>query len=91
PDWAEPVWHLFVVRHAHRDALQSRLKASGIGTLIHYSVPPHQQAAYASLGFAASAFPLASQLASEILSLPMGPHQAAEATTSVIAAVRAAG
>jgi dTDP-4-amino-4,6-dideoxygalactose transaminase len=29
-DWAEPIWHLFVVRHAQRDALQERLSDAGV-------------------------------------------------------------
>ena len=74
PDWAEPVWHLYVVRSTKRDALQQRLTAAGIGTLIHYPIPPHMQAAYAGLGIEPAALPRARQLASEVLSLPMGPH-----------------
>ena len=76
PDWADPVWHLFVVRHPQRDALQRWLSAAGIVTLIHYPIPPHKQAAYAHANFAADAFPLASRLADEALSLPMGPQLA---------------
>jgi dTDP-4-amino-4,6-dideoxygalactose transaminase len=74
PEWAEPVWHLYVVRSRDRDGLQQRLNEAGIGTLIHYPIPPHMQAAYADLGLAPEALPLARQLASEVLSLPMGPH-----------------
>lgn len=74
PDWAEPVWHLYVVRTPDRDAVQTRLTAGGIGTLIHYPIPPHMQAAYAGMGLAPDAFPLARRLAGEVLSLPMGPH-----------------
>ncbi len=74
PSWAEPVWHLFVVRHPQRDALQRHLTAAGIGTLIHYPRPPHQQPAYAATPLAAASHPIASRLASEVLSLPMGPH-----------------
>lgn len=74
PDWAEPVWHLFVVRSANRDALQERLSEGGIQTLIHYPIPPHMQAAYADLGMSAHDLPLARQLAGEVLSLPIGPH-----------------
>jgi dTDP-4-amino-4,6-dideoxygalactose transaminase len=47
PDWATPVWHLFVIRHPQRDALQQKLTEAGIGTLIHYPVPPHRSGAYA--------------------------------------------
>lgn len=78
PEWAEPVWHLFVMRHPERDALMKRLKEAGVGTLIHYPVPPHLQTAYAVMGFGAGAFPVAERMAGEILSLPMGPQMAAE-------------
>lgn len=74
PAWADPVWHLFVVRHPERDRLQQHLAAAGIGTLIHYPCPPHLQEAYSELGFAAGAFPLTERMAEEVLSLPMGPH-----------------
>lgn len=72
PDWAEPVWHLFVVRHPERDALVKRLNEAGVGTLIHYPVPPHLQAAYAEMGFGVGAFPVAERIAGEVVSLPMG-------------------
>jgi dTDP-4-amino-4,6-dideoxygalactose transaminase len=74
PDWASPVWHLFVIRHPQRDALQAQLTKAGISTLIHYPVPPHRSGAYASLGLAQSPLPLTEALASEVLSLPNGPH-----------------
>ena len=89
PDWAEPAWHLFVVRSPGRDALQARLGEAGIGTLIHYPLPPHRQQAYADLGFSADAFPIANRLADQLLSLPIGPHQPEAATAAVIDAVRA--
>jgi dTDP-4-amino-4,6-dideoxygalactose transaminase len=74
PAWAEPVWHLFVVRHPQRDAFQSRLNEAGIGTLIHYPVPAHLSGAYADRGFKPGAFPLAEEAARTVLSLPIGPH-----------------
>jgi len=74
PDWAEPAWHLYVVRTQEREALQNRLAAAGIGTLIHYPIPPHMQGAYADLAIGAGDLPLARDLAREVLSLPMGPH-----------------
>jgi dTDP-4-amino-4,6-dideoxygalactose transaminase len=87
PDWAEPAWHLFVVRAPQRQALQQRLSDAGIGSLIHYPIPPHKQQAYAGLGAAADAYPLASRLADEVLSLPIGPHLAASDVDRVVAAV----
>ena len=74
PPDMKPVWHLFVVRHAKRDLLQEKLNGAGIGTLIHYPVPPHMSGAYADAGFKAGAFPLAEESARTVLSLPMGPH-----------------
>lgn len=90
PKWAAPVWHLFVVQHPQRDALQQRLGEAGVGTLIHYPIPPHRQAAYADAGFAAEEFPIASRLADEVLSLPMGPQLPMDDAARVIEAVRAA-
>jgi dTDP-4-amino-4,6-dideoxygalactose transaminase len=84
PEWSDPVWHLFVVRHQNRDALQQYLAASGVGTLIHYPVPPHGSAAYAARFEPPSAFPGAEQLAATVLSLPIGPHTAATEVEKVI-------
>ena len=89
PEWAEPVWHLFVVRHPHRDELQKRLADAGIGSLIHYPIPPHRQQAYSQLGFAADAFPYTSRMANEVLSFPIGPHLDSNAVKQVIAEVLA--
>lgn len=87
PDWAEPAWHLFVIRHPQRDTLAQRLDEMGVATLVHYPVPPHKQRAYAEASFKADACPLAEQLASEVLSLPMGPHLLPEKVGQVIEAV----
>ena len=86
-EWADPAWHLFVVRHPQRDALHKHLADAGIGSLIHYPIPPHKQQAYAEAGYPADAFPLASQLAGEVLSLPMGPQKALDQVDTVVAAL----
>lgn len=88
PNWAEPAWHLYVVRSRARDALQARLAEAGVGSLIHYPIPPHLQAAYADAGLAAGALPLAERLAGEVLSLPIGPQLKPDGVASVIAAAR---
>lgn len=70
------VYHLYVVRTANgptRDRLQQHLTAAGVGTLIHYPVPPHRQQAYADLGIPAGSLPIAEQLAATCLSLPLYP------------------
>lgn len=90
PDWAQPVWHLFVVRHPRRDDFQQRLAQAGVQTLIHYPIPPHRQAAYAGLGIAPGTLPIAERLAAEVLSLPIGPHLSGAQAEQVVAAVKAA-
>ena len=84
PDWASPAWHLYVVRSSNRSVLQTRLTEAGIGTLIHYPIPPHKQAAYSHLDISSDALPLARDLADQVLSLPMGPHLGASEIKSVI-------
>lgn len=88
PAWAEPVWHLYVVRTSRRDALQAHLHAAGIGTQIHYPTPPHLAPAYAAAGWPRGAFPIAEQLASEVLSLPIGPHHTAAQIDEVCDTIR---
>jgi dTDP-4-amino-4,6-dideoxygalactose transaminase len=74
PDWADPVWHLFVIQSVSRERLQGALQTSGIGSLVHYPVPPHLQGAYVELGLRQGELPIAERIHREILSLPIGPH-----------------
>jgi dTDP-4-amino-4,6-dideoxygalactose transaminase len=89
PDWAEPVWHLYVVQHPQRDALHQALTDDGVGSLIHYPIPPHRQQAYAQAGFEKGAFPLAEHMAAQVLSLPIGPAMPESDVEQVIEAVKA--
>jgi dTDP-3-amino-3,4,6-trideoxy-alpha-D-glucose transaminase len=89
PQWAEPVWHLYVVRAERRAALMAAFDRAGIGALIHYPIPPNLQQAYADLGWPAGSFPLAEKLADTVLSLPMGAHLKPAAVDEVAAVVRA--
>jgi dTDP-4-amino-4,6-dideoxygalactose transaminase len=87
PDWAEPVWHLFVIRTKDRESLQAHLASRDIQTLIHYPIPPHRQQAYADSPAADARLPIAEQLASEVLSLPIGPQMPFDHAQAVIAAI----
>lgn len=89
PEGADPAWHLFVIRHEARDRLQAALAERGIGTLIHYPVPPHRQPAYAELGYAAGDFPIAEAIHREVLSLPLWPGMTDAQVDELVAAVRA--
>ncbi|MBV7539236.1 DegT/DnrJ/EryC1/StrS family aminotransferase [Duganella sp. sic0402] len=90
PSWAEPVWHLYVVRHPQRDVLAKALAEQGVGTIVHYPVPPHLQPAYADQGYKEGDFPLAEAIHREVLSLPIGPTMSEAQALEVCAAVRKA-
>jgi dTDP-4-amino-4,6-dideoxygalactose transaminase len=90
PAWAQPAWHLFVVRSPKRDALQKKLKEGGVDTLIHYPVPPHLQPAYAEMKAGPGSYPVSERLHAEVLSLPMGPHLDERGLKQVIDVVRSA-
>jgi dTDP-4-amino-4,6-dideoxygalactose transaminase len=88
PDYADPVWHLFVIRHTNRNALQNRLTEAGIGTMIHYPIPPHRQKAYARLNSMEGDFPIAEAMAEHVISLPMGPQMQADKVASIVEVLR---
>jgi dTDP-4-amino-4,6-dideoxygalactose transaminase len=67
------VFHLFVIRSRHRDALRDHLDACGVASAIHYPTPIHLQPAYADLGLGPGSLPVAERLASENCSLPIFP------------------
>lgn len=71
PEWADPVWHLYVIRSPEREALQGFLQARGIDTMIHYPTPPHRQRCYADRSW--DDLHIADRLAREVLSLPIYP------------------
>lgn len=84
---ATHVYHLFVIRTDKRDDLQRHLSEKGIGTLIHYPIPPHLQKAYAHLQHRPGDFPVAERLAGTCLSLPLWPgmtHENVEFVGEVI-------
>ncbi len=90
PGWADPVWHLFVVRVPDRDAVQTAMKTDGVETMVHYPVPPHLQGAYRGLGHAAGSLPVSEAIHREVLSLPLWPQIAAAQQTAVARALRGA-
>jgi dTDP-4-amino-4,6-dideoxygalactose transaminase len=94
PNEVSPSWHLYVVRHPMRDELQRKLTAAGVGTLIHYPIPPHLQAAFISLGIPLGALPISEKIHREVLSLPICPtlteKQVDEVATACLAAVKCA-
>jgi len=80
-------WHQFVIHTPCRDALKAYLLERGVGSEIHYPIPPHLSEAYQYLGCHEGDFPIAEKAAHEVLSLPMFNGMTDEEITAVIEAV----
>ena len=70
-EFQQHVWHLFVIKTEHREALQKYLADNGVQTLIHYPIPPHKQQAYKEWNHLS--YPISERIHAEVLSLPIGP------------------
>ena len=79
------VWHLYVIRTAHRNELQKYMEEKGIQTLIHYPIPPHKQKAYKE--FNMLRFLITEQIHEEVLSIPMGPVMEWEEVINIVKAL----
>ena len=88
---ADSTWHQYVihVQDAKRDALMQYLQDKGIGTIIHYPIPPHLSEAYQYLGYKVGDFPIAEKYAGEVLSIPMYNGMTEDEQVYVIAAINA--
>ncbi|MBD3343465.1 MAG: erythromycin biosynthesis sensory transduction protein eryC1 [Chitinivibrionales bacterium] len=73
PEWAQPVYHLYIIRVKDRDSLQKILADNGIGSGLHYPIPLHLQKAYSNLYYSEGSLPVTELTAKEIISLPMFP------------------
>lgn len=87
PDWAEPVFHLYVVQVEDRDGLQKQLETAGIASGIHYPIPIHLQPAYSELGYQAGDFPETEAYSQKILSLPIYPELIEACVDYVVATI----
>lgn len=84
---AKHVWHQFVIRTNKRDELQKYLEEQGIGTIIHYPIPPHLSEAYQYLGISTGSLPITEEYAKKVLSLPLYNGMTEEEQHYVIQAV----
>lgn len=85
---ATHVYHVYAIRTRKRETLREFLATKGIGTLIHYPVPPHLQKAYQSLGFLKNDFPIAREIADTILSIPLWPGISEQEVEKVCACIK---
>lgn len=89
-DGNDHVWHLYPVQVPERDRVLKELHAAGIGAGIHYPVPIHLTGAYAGLGYAEGAFPVAERAARNLLSLPIFPEITASQQERVVSVLLSA-
>lgn len=82
----QPVWHQFVITVDNRDSLQQRLAENGIPTMVHYPLPPHQQAAYTACPQRVP-FPVAEAQARRCLSLPISPTLSNDDVNWIVSAI----
>lgn len=73
-DRAPGVFHLFVIRHPKRDALQKALKERGVPSLVHYPLGLHLQPCFADLGYKQGSLPVTEKVSNEVLSIPCYPE-----------------
>lgn len=83
------VWHIFAIRCNKRDLLKKYLSNNGIGTLIHYPIPPHLSNAYNDLGYKQGSFPKTEEIVNTSLSIPIGPHLSLEDAGEVVRTIEA--
>jgi dTDP-4-amino-4,6-dideoxygalactose transaminase len=84
---AEPVYHLYVVRHPRRDDLARELRERGIGSAVHYPLAVPDQPAFR--GSFPADVPVARAWSATCLALPLYPEITPEAQERVAAALRA--
>jgi dTDP-4-amino-4,6-dideoxygalactose transaminase len=82
------VYHLYVIEMENREILQSRLKAAGISSGVHYPIPLHLQPALARLGYGTGDFPHSERAAQRIISLPIFPELTREQKHHVINTIK---
>ena len=85
PDYANPCWHQFVIRHTKRNALRVHLLERGIETQVHYDPPPHK-----ALGYNVD-LPITEMLSREVVSLPVAPHVTQEMVMDVVRGIKEFG
>jgi dTDP-4-amino-4,6-dideoxygalactose transaminase len=86
---AEAVYHLYVLRTQKRDSLAEYLNSNGIGTIVHYPVPPHLQQAYSDMNFKKGDLPLSEEIAKTCISLPIWPDMSEAQVALVVEQIKA--
>ena len=87
--WAEPAWHLFVVKSRQRERFTRHLSENNVETIIHYPIPPHLSDAYKELNHKRGDFPVTEAIANTIISIPIGPHIVMSQCDQIINSIKA--
>lgn len=81
------IYHQYVVRAKERDTLQNILKGKGVGTAIYYPLPLHLQKCFSYLGYKEGDFPVAEEVAGEVLALPIYPELTSEQQDFIVESI----
>jgi UDP-2-acetamido-2-deoxy-ribo-hexuluronate aminotransferase len=84
------VYAQYTIEVENRDFFETRMKALGVPTAVHYPLPLHLQPVFAHLGLRAGQFPASEAAARRVISLPMHPYLTEEQQVRVVGAVREA-
>lgn len=87
-EFSSSVFHIYLIRTKSRDQLATYLAECGIGTVIHYPIPPHLQEAYSELGYKKGDFPIAEEIAASCLSLPLHQEMSLEELEFVVSKIK---
>lgn len=86
---ATHIWHQFVIRTQDREELIRYLEEKGIGSIIHYPIPPHMSEAYQYLDIPQGSLPITEKYAQTVLSIPLYNGMTYDEQTRVIDAINA--
>ncbi len=82
PDYDAHVFHLFVIRVVNRNQFMNHMEQNGVGTLIHYPIPPHRQKAFGEWNHLS--FPVTEMIHDTVVSIPISPVMTDEEVQEVI-------
>ena len=84
------VYAQYTIEVDRREIVETRMKAAGVPTAVHYPIALHEQPVFEGLGHALGEFPVSEAAARRVISLPMHPYLVEEQQARVVAAVKEA-
>ena len=83
------IYHQYVIRAERRDELKAFLQERGVGSMIYYPIPLHQQTCFRFLGYRRGDLPHTEKAAREVLALPVFAELRRDEVDEVCAGIKA--